>query len=326
MTGSIIFNRQHSSTAACVKQDKMKRPKLRRCSSANDQDVIELSVNDNQYKGTVSTKCYQTSNESDSGVEDVDQSPNNFTCAQSHNTDEEESSTCFGGCEDENIEENPINRQSEYYEQCTSCDDHDTRLAANVPDDEKKLFCANTIEVFHGEFAHLIAVPIGSKFKVKYFLFSKEEVTTGLCIWDEQAFIKLDNAKAQFKCPNNRCRRLWTSMRARISFWVSRPQTYSLVILKIYGQNCQACKTLADPLWYPEEVCRVMKNLAKSILCRYFSPSAIVDDILKDKNMVDATNKISRRSRHDPDQREGKMNAPHDRYLCEACRFGLCFA
>jgi hypothetical protein len=68
--------------------------------------------------------------------------------------------------------------------------------------------------------------------------------------WPGFACIYRDNAKAQFKCPNPLCRRLWTSMRARISFKISLPQQYGFVALKIYGQQCQQCGTPSEALWY----------------------------------------------------------------------------
>jgi hypothetical protein len=46
------------------------------------------------------------------------------------------------------------------------------------------------------------------------------------------------------------CRRLWTSMRARISFKISQPQPNGFIALKIYGQKCQQCETPSEALWY----------------------------------------------------------------------------
>ena len=63
------------------------------------------------------------------------------------------------------------------------------------------------------------------------------------------ACMKVDNAKAQFKCPNPRCQHAWTSMRARILFTISNPHV-GYIVLKILGQNCQRCGTNADALWY----------------------------------------------------------------------------
>jgi len=182
----------------------------------------------------------------------------------------------------------------------------------------------DTCEVFHAEFARLILCPISSFYPgYCYHLFTEDEVGTDPCEWPSFAYILLDNAKAQFKCPNPQCRRLWTSMRARVSFKISQPTTYGFVVLKIYGQNCQSCETPSDALWYMEEVCRVMKNLSKSIFDTFFFPQ-----INHNNNYIQGTEVIQsfdKYSRHDPQQRKGKMHAPHDRAHCEACQRGLCF-
>ena len=121
-------------------------------------------------------------------------------------------------------------------------------LAGKIPDDEKKLFCSDTRQVFHGEFARLISCPIALHHSnCYYYLFAEGDFPFSYFEFD---FIKLDNAKAQFHCTNPYCRRLWTSMRARISFKVSRPCENAFILLKIYGQQCQACDSPGDALWY----------------------------------------------------------------------------
>ncbi len=112
----------------------------------------------------------------------------------------------------------------------------------------KKNFCDDTTVAFHGEFARLISVPLSLCHNARYYLFSQEElVNTNMNL--HEYYLKLDNAKAQFKCPNTRCQKSWTSMRARISFSISGPNP-GFVILKIFGQNCDRCRTPADALWY----------------------------------------------------------------------------
>jgi hypothetical protein len=83
-----------------------------------------------------------------------------------------------------------------------------------------------------------------------YCLFAEDEVDGDPCDWPGVVCVKLDNAKAQFKCPNMQCRRLWASMRARISFKISQPQPNGFIALKIYGQKCQQCETPSEALWY----------------------------------------------------------------------------
>jgi hypothetical protein len=107
MTGSLLFNRQHSSTAGSSNVNPMIRQKLRRWSSADDCNSFEvISDDDEQYKHKLSLKCNETPSDSDSGVEDLEQQGVNFVSSPSNHVDEEEPSTDFGACEDENSEEN----------------------------------------------------------------------------------------------------------------------------------------------------------------------------------------------------------------------------
>lgn len=67
------------------------------------------------------------------------------------------------------------------------------------------------------------------------------------------------------------CGHGWTSMKGRVAFWfVLNPTTgEGLVCLKLYGQQCDRCKTgnYEPAMWYPEEVLKV-KELYY-ILLRY---------------------------------------------------------
>lgn len=68
-----------------------------------------------------------------------------------------------------------------------------------------------------------------------------------------------------------------------------------------------------------------MDNLSKSIFETFF-PSYIPNQNVQDTETIENYTKYSRRSRHDPQQRKGKMHAPHNKIHCEACQRGLCFA
>ncbi|CAF1369535.1 unnamed protein product, partial [Didymodactylos carnosus] len=74
-------------------------------------------------------------------------------------------------------------------------------------------------------------------------------------------FVKLDNAKAQFKCYC--CGHAWTSMRARIAFHVTNPYT-GIILLQVFGQQCANCEKFVEPLWYVDEIC--LANLGASIV------------------------------------------------------------
>jgi len=120
MTGSLLFTRQHSSTAGYSNINKMARPKLRRCSSVDDHNSFEEIPDENQYKEKLFTKYDPTSSDNDSGIEDFDQQIMPVACSQTNNVDEEEPSSCFGACEDEDFEENSkqnILQECENFEQ-----------------------------------------------------------------------------------------------------------------------------------------------------------------------------------------------------------------
>lgn len=220
-------------------------------------------------------------------------------------------------------------------------------LASYIAHEDKKSFCLDTSVVFHAEFARLISFPISLKYPgARYYLFVEDAFDTDPCTWANFSFVKLDNAKAQFRCSNPQCSRLWTSMRARISFKISIPNPQGFVVLKIYRQQCQSCNSPSDALWYmgkccknsffsfflitcfffiSEEVCRVMENLSKSIFDAFY-PSENLNESLENTEAIENSNQYSRRSRHDPQQRKGKMHFPHNKERCEACQRGWCFA
>ena len=122
-------------------------------------------------------------------------------------------------------------------------------LSKIVLDETKKDFCQDTSVAFHGEFARLISIPLSLHHDVRYYLLAEEELDPAFYRTLVFAYMKLDNAKAQFKCPNPCCEHAWTSMRARITFSITTPIN-GLVILKILGQNCKECGTHSDALWY----------------------------------------------------------------------------
>jgi hypothetical protein len=67
-------------------------------------------------------------------------------------------------------------------------------------------------------------------------------------LYANYSIIRLDNAKAQFKCDT--CGHCWTSMRARCAFYISQPDEDGIVLLKLYTQQCQYCCSTVYPLWY----------------------------------------------------------------------------
>ncbi|UJR34113.1 hypothetical protein I4U23_021520 [Adineta vaga] len=313
MTGSFLFDRQHSLAAGYSNINKVERSKLRRWSSAESP---YLSDDQQKVEEIQSFQRNQTPSDFDSGLEDSDQQNGN-------DINDDEPIGDFEADTDECIEENlltPIATEKHTVDNNYSRK-YLVELASSVPNIDKKEFCDNTMVVFHAECALQVSRIVNSiNPNYQYYLWSEEEVNSDACQWPGCGFLKLDNAKAQFRCTNPSCQRLWTSMRARILFKVSYPQPNGYIVLKILGQNCRNCHAFADALWYMDEVCRVMKNLFDSILAIYF-PWMVDFDL---ENTIE--NQSFQRPRHDPKQRKGAMRAQHNRNLCEACRVGACFA
>ncbi|CAF3367691.1 unnamed protein product [Rotaria socialis] len=317
MTGSVPqLTRQHSSAVDHSKMNKSYPPQFRRCLSTNDQDSIKLIFNDDQLKENLYSLLQKSSidDDDDSGTEEIEQQHQleHIFLEPCNDNENQLSIKSFGPNPDEGFSE--CETQDEIK---VSFIKNDLKLARSIADSTKQSFCPDTRVAFHGEFARRISIPLSLCHRVRYFLFAQEELVNSSYINLIFDCVKLDNAKAQFQCPNIRCRHAWTSMRSRISFSVSSPKI-GFIALEIFGQNCQHCNAHTQALWYIDEVCRVMKNLALFIFERYF-PDMI--------NTIELENNItpSRASRHDPTQRKGRMLAPHIKKHCEACRRGLCF-
>jgi hypothetical protein len=122
------------------------------------------------------------------------------------------------------------------------------QLAATIRDDEKKFFCENTAWAWHGEFGRLIMAP-AMAYHLDYRLMLYD--ARPLCpraLTAHYFMVRLENAKAQFKCET--CGHGWTSMRARCSFSISKPHEGGIVLLKLFNQQCQFCHATVYPLWY----------------------------------------------------------------------------
>lgn len=121
-------------------------------------------------------------------------------------------------------------------------------MASQIHDNDKKFFCENTAWAWHGEFGRLI-MATAMKYNVDYRLILAEDYfTCPRALNAPYSLFKAYNAKAQFKCDS--CGHCWTSMRARCSFHVWKPNEGGIVLLKLYTQRCQSCYSIVDPLWY----------------------------------------------------------------------------
>ena len=268
MTGPLLINRQMSSTAGQSNVDKKARRSLRRSSSADSRHSMDPIPDEKQYSVKPSKTRSRLSTENDSGTEDLSQPAQQLADSPVQDHDDDALSTEFGACEDEGYQGAELLQSEEEsraalvqrirhdrkWTEANPFESHRTSLflvtlAARIPHDEKKMFCPDTVSAFHAEFARLLGLPIYLENpQCRYRLFADGEIDGDACLWPGFAFVSLDNAKAQFKCPA--CQRLWTSMRARIAFKISFPQENGFVVLKIFSQNCQGCGTPADALWY----------------------------------------------------------------------------
>ena len=104
MTGSFVFNRQMSSTAGASTVDKSSQPKLRRCSSANEQNSLDPILDDALLKLKLATKRTQSPSDDDSGTEDVEpQVAPSSNHSEKNDEEEDAQSLVFEGCQDEGI-------------------------------------------------------------------------------------------------------------------------------------------------------------------------------------------------------------------------------
>ncbi|CAF1336007.1 unnamed protein product [Rotaria sordida] len=285
----------------------------------SDQHTIESMFNNGQNKQYL---FYERKNiiddNDDSGTEGIEQQLEHISIIKVNDNEDQLSIKSFGPNLDEGFSEIEIQDASKL-----ELIKKHLELANNIPNDTKKDFCLDTQVVFHGEFARLISIPLSLYYNVHYKLFSEEEFANVPHMNLNFLCLTLDNVKVRFNCSDRFCQRIWTSMRGRISFLISLP-SIGFIVLKIYGQDCLQCGAYAHALWYTDEVCRVMKNLAMIIFQSYF-PDMMNSVNFDNKELVQNDTTRSRQFPHDSTQRKGKMSAPHLKEHCEACQHGLCF-
>ncbi|CAF2039057.1 unnamed protein product [Rotaria magnacalcarata] len=177
----------------------------------------------------------------------------------------------------------------------TICDD-DYELASRLSDDSKKEFCSDMCLVFHAEFQ----LTFGRYFTSDLWVLMPL-CTDGTCKLPSDALCDVEIAKVRFECDT--CRHCWTSMRGQISFFYDCVS--HVLYFKLFTQNCDRCEKILSPLWYPEEVCRVIKNVFVIVQQHAYS----------DLKTPVQTNYY---------RRIGNPKGQH--HGCQSCRDGVCIA
>jgi hypothetical protein len=173
-------------------------------------------------------------------------------------------------------------------------DDYD--LASKLSDDSKKEFCSDMCLVFHAEFQ----LTFGRYFTTDQWVLMPLG-TDGSCKLPPDTLCDVEIAKVRFEC--KACGHCWTSMRGQISFFYDC-QSHKLYF-KLFTQNCDRCEDICTPLWYPEEVCRVMRNVF-----------VIVNEHIYSNLITPIKPNHYRRFGNPKGQHHG----------CESCRDGVCVA
>jgi len=177
-----------------------------------------------------------------------------------------------------------------------SLSEEDYELASTLSDDSKKEFCSDMCFVFHAEFQ----LTFGRYFTSDQWILIPLS-TDGNCKLPTDTLCDVEIAKVRFECDS--CEHCWTSMRGQISFFYDC-QSHKLYF-KLFTQNCDQCGDICTPLWYPEEVCRVMRNVFV-IVNEHMYPNLITP--IKSNHY----------------RRHGNPKGPH--HGCESCRDGVCVA
>ncbi|CAF0763437.1 unnamed protein product [Adineta ricciae] len=172
----------------------------------------------------------------------------------------------------------------------------DYELALTLSDESKKEFCSDMCLVFHAEFQ----LTFGRYFTSDQWVLVPLTVD-GTCKLPSDALCDVEIAKVRFEC--NACGHCWTSMRGQISFFYDCKS--HVLYFKLFTQNCDQCGDVCAPLWYPEEVCRVIRN---------------VFVIVNNHEYPNLATPI--RSNHY--RRIGNPKGQH--HGCESCRDGVCVA
>jgi len=166
----------------------------------------------------------------------------------------------------------------------------------------------NMQEVWHGEFTRQFAI-FKQKYNHQWLLIPtlQPPVEPPRNHW----YCSQDTAKVRFTCID--CGNSWTSMKGQVTFWFRLDYLTGkgIVMFKLYGQKCQMCDTkfFEHAIWYPEEVTKVINNVASEAGRQIYS-------IHVDGDFIPAQREVH--------SRLGKPLRNHNKSECSACLSGLC--
>ncbi len=125
----------------------------------------------------------------------------------------------------------------------------------------------------------------------------------------------LHNAKIKYRCLH--CVHEWTTARGRAIFQAEIPEInkHNVLFAHLFTQQCQKCRRDIEPSWYLDEATRVMKNVCRILIDKFYSHRQFL-----------LSSSSSSSSDEDDMQRASYMRSHHHRDLCRACQEGSCYS
>jgi hypothetical protein len=122
------------------------------------------------------------------------------------------------------------------------------------------------------------------------------------------------NAKVKYRCLN--CSNEWASKRGRSIFQAEIPRNnkYNFLYVNLCTQQCGFCREEIEPSWYVKEATRVMKNVCRILIERFYS-----------NRQFALPRSPSFSSEEGNNQPISQTKGHHCRNLCPACRQGCCY-
>lgn len=122
------------------------------------------------------------------------------------------------------------------------------------------------------------------------------------------------NAKIKYRCLD--CRNEWTSARGRAIFQLEFPSVnkYNCLFVSLCTQQCRRCHRYIEPSWYVCEAARVMENVCRIIIDKFYSHQNFKLSIDQEFFTV-----------KEYPQRASQPHGRHQKELCQACREGYCY-